>query len=210
VVFIRSDANHIQSDCSLSPRSKRIADYWLSIWKDNPCPSRPTTAPVQIKDFLSGLIFFQVVPGCSITVRMAGTDFLTLLKYELTGKDWLAETPFQDREERLAIYSQVACGSIAIGRWTFQRHQMGETCCEKLLLPMRPRPGVDGIPVLGFVDWTSAGMRPDHPPCPASIPLPQIIDLAIFTKDIGACGAAGSTWEKRPYAAHAERTGNTP
>jgi hypothetical protein len=187
VPFIRSDAHHILSDRNLSPRSKRIANYWLSIWDGDNCPAREAVTPAPIKDLLPGLIFFQVIPGRSVTVRMAGTDFLTLLKFELTGSDWLAVTPQQDRAQRLEVFTAVAQGAIGFSRWTFPHYWLGETSCEKLLLPLSPRPGTEAIPVLGFVDWQAAGMRPDHQADLAAIPLPQILDLAFFKKGGPVC-----------------------
>ncbi|HEX4270478.1 MAG TPA: PAS domain-containing protein [Rhizomicrobium sp.] len=185
--FIKSDAHHILSERNLSLRCKRIADYWLSIWDGDECPARDAVTPAPIKDLLPGLIFFQVVPDRSVTVRMAGTDFLNLLKFELTGSDWLAVTPLQDRDERLTVFSRVARGNIAFSRWTFSHYWQGETSCEKLLLPLRARPGTEGIPILGFVDWPAAGIQPDDQPSLAAIPPPQILDLAFFTKGGRIC-----------------------
>ena len=128
--FTHSDAHHILSVHSLSPRSKRIADYWLSIWDGDKCPAREAVAPGPIKDLLPGLIFFQVIPDHLVTVRMAGTDFGHLLKLELTGRDWLAVTPQEDRAERLRIFSAVTQGAIAVTRWTFPHPWLGETVCE--------------------------------------------------------------------------------
>jgi hypothetical protein len=187
VPFIRSDAHHILSDRNLSPRSKRIANYWLSIWDGDNCPAREAVTPAPIKDLLPGLIFFQVIPGRSVTVRMAGTDFLTLLKFELTGSDWLAVTPQQDRAQRLEVFTAVAQGAIGFSRWTFPHYWLGETSCEKLLLPLSPRPGTEAIPVLGL--WT--GRRPE---CgrtirPISRPFrfPKILDLAFSKKGGPVC-----------------------
>lgn len=150
VPFTHSDAYHILSDRKLSPRSKRIADYWLSLWDGDDLPPRQAISPAAIKDLLPALIFFEVVPAHSVRVRMAGTDFGQLLKFELTGRDWLAVTPQHDRAERLAVFSAVAEGAIAVNRWTFPHYWLGETVCEKLLLPLKPLPAPTSFPFLAL------------------------------------------------------------
>lgn len=90
----------------------------------------------------------------AINVRMAGTRFETYLGADPSGQDWLELTPAHYRVERLAAFTGVAAGGIAKGEWHFR--SLDELyVCEKILLPLRLEPDVPGIPVLGFVDWTS-------------------------------------------------------
>ena len=119
-------------------------------------------------------MFFRVVLGRSVTVRMAGTNLYALLKQELTGKDWLAVTCREDREARLSVFSDVARGSIALGRWAFPQDARRVIRCEKLLLPLRPALGDTEIPVLGFIDWTPT-LAEDPDICLKTAPPPEII-----------------------------------
>lgn len=150
-----------------------MADYWLSIWDADRYPKRTSIVPSKIKALLPGLIIFSVLPGASVRVRMAGTGFYNLLKQELTGQDWLVRTPAADRDQRLAVFSDVARGAAALGRWTFADGSIHHIRCEKLLLPLSPAAGEDEIPALGFIDWTAASGG--HGGDLQSIPLPRIL-----------------------------------
>jgi len=173
VNFSKTDACRILSTFDLAPRTAQIAQHWLSLWDGDRCPGRASILPANIKTLLPGLILFRVTPNRSVTVRMAGTSFYPMLQLELTGKDWLAHTPDADRHTRLAVFSDVANGAIAVGRWIFHPGTLREVRCEKLLLPLSPAPGDDGIPVLGFVDWM--GGAGSHDVDLKQIPLPRIL-----------------------------------
>ncbi len=172
--FTKPVAQHILSGQALSPRTQRIAEYWLSLWDEDNLPARRAIAPSRIKDLLPGLIFFQVVPDRSVTVRMAGTDFCTLLRQELSGADWLQATPPSDRAIRLGVFSAVARGAVGLGQWRFSHPWLSTVCCEKLLLPLRPEP--PGAPVLGFVDWTALRRSCNRETDLDVIAPPQILD----------------------------------
>jgi hypothetical protein len=174
VDFSKDAACRIFSNCNLAPRTSRIAEYWLSIWDGECLPARASIAPTQIKPLLSGVIIFRVVPGQSVTVRMAGTGHYAVLKFELTGQDWLAATSRKDQAARLAILSDVARGGMALGRWIFPQKFGREIRCEKLLLPLRPESGDSGIPVLGFIDW-APGIEYGADISLQKIPLPDAI-----------------------------------
>lgn len=178
-------AQHILSDTDISPRCQRIASYWLSLWDDNvSLPTRGAIAPSQIKPLLSGIIVFQVVPGRSAHVRMAGTDFCTLLKFEPTGMDWLAITPAADRTERLRVFSSVARGAIGRNRWRFLRPGADDAGCDKLLLPLKPEGG--GIPILGFVDWSAVRHAGTGPRSLQAIGVPRALEDIPVHKGGGA------------------------
>ncbi|HEY0266078.1 MAG TPA: PAS domain-containing protein [Rhizomicrobium sp.] len=187
MLFTKTTAQHILSERKLCPRTERIALYWLSLWDGDILPARAAIHPGDIKDLLPGLIFFEVVPRRTVTVRMAGTDFCTLLKRELTGADWLQATPQPDRATRLAVFSQVARGAIGFGRWNFSRPWHGMIACEKLLLPLRPEPQLRGVPVLGFVDWSPVRHGRDRDPVLDAIAPPQILDPAFFPEGGKIC-----------------------
>lgn len=172
--FSKDEVSRIFSNCTFASRTAQIADYWLSLWDADGYPARASIAPSQIKPLLPGLIFFRVVLGRSVTVRMAGTNLYALLKVELTGKDWLAVTRREDRDARLSTFSAVARGNIALGRWTFPQGDRRAIRCEKLLLPLRPASGDSEIPVLGFIDWTPSVIEePDV--SLKTVPLPEMI-----------------------------------
>lgn len=106
---------------------------------------------------------------------MAGTHLYKLLNFELTGADWLAITPRRDRDARLAVFSDVASGGIALGRWTFPQDGHRAIRCEKLLLPLRAGAGDDAVAVLGFIDWIpSTAQNPDVRL--KNIPSPELLD----------------------------------
>jgi hypothetical protein len=156
VALVKTDALNLLSQIEFSPRCKQIADYWLSIWDGDLLPQRGRVQPVRIKSLLPGVILFDVVPNKSVKVRLAGTEFWSILKLQLTGGDWLAMTPLRDRAERLRIFSDVARGGIGFNQWGFEIEQRGMAVGEKLLLPLLGGPGDAAIPVLGFVDWVRA------------------------------------------------------
>jgi hypothetical protein len=153
VALVKSDALHLLSQIEFSPRCKQIAEYWLSIWDGDLLPQRGRVEIARIKSLLPGVILFDVVPNKSVKVRLAGTEFWSILKLQLTGGDWLAMTPLKDRAERLRIFSAVARGAIGFNQWGFEIEQRGMAVGEKLLLPLRGNAEDTAIPVLGFVDW---------------------------------------------------------
>jgi hypothetical protein len=152
----KNDLRRILAQVDFSERCQQLADYWLSLCRDNAFPSRDKIDPSRIKPLLPGIIIFEVVPDASVRVGLCGTDFRAALKVELSGADWLARTPAKNRAERLKVFSQVARGAIAFNRWCFTHDipGVGVAMCEKLLLPLRARKGLPAIPVLGFVDWS--------------------------------------------------------
>ncbi len=182
MLFTKTNAQHILSERSLSPRTQRIAEYWLSLWYDDNLPARGAINPSQIKDLLPGVILFQVVPNLAVRVRMAGTDFCTLLRRELTGADWLQATPQADRAIRLDVFSDVARGAVGFSQWRFSRPWHGTVSCEKLLLPLAPEPGLPGMPILGFVDWTALRQSHDREPDLGVIAPPHILNPVHFTE----------------------------
>jgi len=149
-----------------------MASYWLSLWDGDTPPSRKAIAPADIKPLLPGVIFFQFNPDRSVSVRMAGTDFCTLLNRELTGTDWLSVTPHGDRDMRLHVFSRIAQGAIGFNRWRFPRRLFGTVACEKLLLPLCADDGEPAI--LGFVDWSELRMSMAAPPSLSTIPPPAV------------------------------------
>lgn len=175
--FSQEDTRRILSNCTLAPRTARIAEYWLSLWDADGYPARASISPSQIKPLLPGVVIFRVVPGRSVMVRMAGTHLYKLLNFELTGADWLAITPRKDRDARLAIFSNVAQGGMALGRWAFPQEGRCAVRCEKLLLPLRAAPGDDATAVLGFVDWIPNALD-DAEVSLKGIPPPELLDHA--------------------------------
>jgi hypothetical protein len=154
----KNDLRRILAKVDFSERCQQLADYWLSLWRDNALPARDTIDPARIKGLLPGVIIFEVVPDRSVKIGLAGTDFRTALKVELSGADWLARTPPKDRAERLRVFSAVARGAIAFNRWCFIHNVpgVGVAACEKLLLPLQAGNDKAITPVLGFVDWSDA------------------------------------------------------
>lgn len=175
--LLKTAAQDILSLHTLSPRSRLIADYWLSLWDGDTLPARTDINPAAIKELLPHIVFFWVTPHQAVRVGLAGTAFRFLCKTEISNRDWLALTPPEGRNARLSIFSLIAHGTIGFNIWRFPQITGKISRCEKLLLPLRAEPGTD-IPVLGFVDWPALRDGYLSNVDLAAIPPPVLFDAA--------------------------------
>lgn len=141
----------------ISQASRQIVDYWLSLADDGELPVRAAFDPTAASELLRGCGLFDVVPGKSVTCRIAGTVFKLVLGQKLAGADWLAMTPPRHRAQRLVRYSAVAQGAIGVGRRLVGAEGREPQRVEEMMLPFAGT-GEDGAtPVLVHTDWRPEG-----------------------------------------------------
>jgi hypothetical protein len=136
--------------------NRRLAEYWLTQWDDDRLPqwSRFGTAP--IADLLPGCALIEV-QGRVLHCASWGEALVRSTGMDMTGKDWLGETPEAGRAERLARYTAVANGSVGHAM-RYAQHRSGAVhYVEEIMLPFAPR-SAGARPVLVHVAW-----RPTDP-----------------------------------------------
>ena len=150
--FDRGAVLEIASNLELAPSNRRLLRHWLSLWSGNALPDRATINPANLKPLLSNLMMFDVVPGTSVVVRLAGTMFNFVLGTELTGRDWIALAPADHRAERLRVFSDIAAGAIGRGVRTLTMNTGETRSCEEILLPFRGEKESDVRTVLAHIN----------------------------------------------------------
>lgn len=98
---------------SLSAANRRLAHYWLSLWKSDEPPLRGDILPSKIKDLLAGIAIIDLRADGTACCRLAGSSICMAIGMDITGKDILALTPEQFRAERRARYEAVTAGAIS-------------------------------------------------------------------------------------------------
>ena len=152
-MFDRGAALRIVSGLGLAPANRAIADHWLSLWTGAGLPDRSALRPASLKALLPNLVLFDVVPGRSVVVRLAGTTMAQVLGVELTGRDWIESAPREYRPQRLRIFSDIAHGAIGRGVRKVEMKAGGSRTCEEILLPFR---GKESQLVVCHVDWDTS------------------------------------------------------
>ncbi|HWA29903.1 MAG TPA: PAS domain-containing protein [Rhizomicrobium sp.] len=132
------------SKLPLSVANRRLAQYWLSLWRGDEMPLRADFSPSQAREHLPGIGLFEVRPNEGTRCRLAGTVFTHAVGRELTGCDWREYTHKDLWAERLKRNTEIAMGSVGVG--------------------IRHNPRVDGLRVtqelqLPFADRSEAGSR---------------------------------------------------
>ncbi len=122
----------------LTHSNGEVAARWLGLWRGDALPVRESFRPANFKTFLPTVVLFNVVPGESVTVRLAGTRYAHMLGREMTGEDWVAAAPPQYRATRLGLYSQVARGAILFGHRRLATTDGADYLCEEIVLPFAP------------------------------------------------------------------------
>jgi hypothetical protein len=151
--FDRGATFRIVSDLELSPSNSRLIHHWLSLWNGNALPYRNAIKPADLKMLLPNLIMFDVIPGKSVFIRLAGTNFGFVLGMDLTGKDWIDLAPDEYKSERLRIFSDIAAGAIGRGVRSIEMNAGGSRPSEEILLPFRGDEDGGARLVLAHVDW---------------------------------------------------------
>ncbi len=131
----------------------RFARYWLSLWQGDRLPMRANFKPKAIAGLLPSICIFEVVPGKSVFCRLAGSHIVEGAGRDITGLDWLALTPPEDRAERLSRFSAVADGAIGRGMRTARRLSGEYQLAEEIMLPFGDAGGGGARQILTFIGW---------------------------------------------------------
>ncbi len=135
--FLKAKAAEGFAALDLALESRRIADYWLSLWEGNELPLRARFEPLHVRDLLPGVMVMEVKPGERVRVRLSGSAINAAVGMDLTGKDLLELTPDQDRRTRLERNSQSALGNAG---WSLRRGTSPDGAtwsAEEVYLPFR-------------------------------------------------------------------------
>lgn len=134
-----------------------LIDYWLSLWADGKPPPRAKLSLTKIKQFLPGILLFEVIPDQRVTVRLAGTGYRYILKKDPTGEDWIAAAPQDHRATRLKIFSAVARGAILVAHRRIAMLRGQDMISEEILVPFLPDP-TGAVPVLARVNFSEGDL----------------------------------------------------
>jgi hypothetical protein len=93
--------------------NRAFANYWLSLWDGDDLPLRAAFNPTRVRDLLPGIVILAVRPGESVHCRLAGSAIQMGLGIDITGKDWLAMTPDDQKSTRLARLGQLLDGAAS-------------------------------------------------------------------------------------------------
>jgi hypothetical protein len=93
--------------------NRAFANYWLSLWDGDDLPLRAAFNPARARDLLPGIVILAVRPGESVHCRLAGSAIHMGLGVDITGKDWLAMTPDDQKSTRLARLGQLVEGAAS-------------------------------------------------------------------------------------------------
>jgi hypothetical protein len=151
--FDRILLRKILAEVDLAPANYQLVDYWLSLCSEGRLPERAAVRPGDMKQLLTNLILFDVVPGRSVKVRLAGTAFNFAFGMELKGKDWIRIAPVSHRPRRLRLFSDIAMGAIGRGKRRVEMSPAGSYCFEEVFLPCRADAETGIYPVVGHMDW---------------------------------------------------------
>jgi hypothetical protein len=151
--FDRSAVAATVARLDLTPAQGKLAEYWLSLWNGDVLPPRNGFHPARVKTLLPMLAIFDVVPDRSVTVRLAGTAYTTVLGRELTGTDWLGVLPAGQRASRLRSFSEIARGAIGKGTRRIELHGTKSAECFEFLLPFQEEKEGGNHPVICHVEW---------------------------------------------------------
>ena len=142
---------------NLSPSNLRMVDYWLSLSADGALPLRKAFDPATASEVLPGCALFEVQPGKSVRIRIAGLVFRLVFGPNIAGQDWLAVTPARHRRQRMIRYSAVAQGAIGVGRRRVVSEGRQPVHIEEMMFPFADV-AEDGTRfVLVHTDWQPEG-----------------------------------------------------
>jgi len=141
----------------LSPSNLKMVDYWLSLSVDGALPLRKAFDPAAASEVLPGCALFEVHPGKSVRIRIAGMVFRLVFGPNIAGQDWLAVTPARHRRQRLVRYSAVAQGAIGVGRRRVVSEGRQPVHIEEMMFPFADVAEDGARSVLVHTDWRPEG-----------------------------------------------------
>jgi len=131
----------------------RLARYWLSLWRAGQLPMRADFKPKAITEILPSLSIFEVVLGVSVYCRLAGSHIVQGAGRDITGLDWLALTPPENRAVRLSRFSDVAHGAVGRGMRSARRVSGDMQLAEEIMLPFGDVGSSGARQVLTYIGW---------------------------------------------------------
>ena len=136
----KSAVERILAELNLEASNRALADNWLSLWDGDALPPRSKFNPARLKNYLPGILLFDVVPDRSVTVRLAGTGYRYVLRKDPTGADWIAAAPESHRATRLSAFSAIARGAVLVAHRRVAMLHDDDFISEEIILPFAPEP----------------------------------------------------------------------
>lgn len=137
---------------ALSAANRDVADYWLSLWTDRP-PTRSQFEPRHLKAHIPAIGIFEVMPDDRVICRLAGGYLESALGYNLTGRDLLAVTPKEEREDRVRFTRAIVEGAISFALRRFLKPDGSQTIADEIALPFADVTGQGGRRYLFHSAW---------------------------------------------------------
>ena len=130
-----------------------VANYWLSLWKDNTPPTFSTFDPSRIREAIAGLSIFEVRSDDQVTCRFAGAAYKFFFGFDIVGRNWIELTPPGERQLRQARIRTIVGGAVCLGRRRApDRVPDQELFCD-LNLPLAPAELGAPYHFLVYADW---------------------------------------------------------
>ncbi|HEX2591168.1 MAG TPA: PAS domain-containing protein [Rhizomicrobium sp.] len=147
----------------LGPLNRRFANYWLSLWDGDNLPSRSALNPARLRDLLPGVVLLEVRGREAIRCRVAGTAIQQGLGFDITGKDWLAMTPEDQKPVRLHRIDELLAGAGSRNLREGYTVTGSQVCAEEVQFPFADV-GEDGSRLLiSHVAWRAGSAARGNP-----------------------------------------------
>jgi hypothetical protein len=162
--------------------NRRLADYWLSLWRGDALPEWEHFRMSEVGDLEAGISVFELHPEGVLLCTVCGEAVARSLGMNLTGKDWLAYTAPEQRPARLNGFSTVAAGQV-LHAVRYAHHRSGELhYVEELLLPFAERTG-GARPILSHIGWRPTSRQDSEPEIRNSRTVPDEVVLVSLSPD---------------------------
>ena len=137
---------------ALSAANREVADYWLSLWREDP-PMRGQFEPRCLKAHIPAIGIFEVMPDDRVICRLAGSYLETALGYNLTGRDLLEVTPKEEREDRIRFTHAIVEGAISFAMRRFSKSDGSQIVVDEIALPFADVTSQSGRRYLFHSGW---------------------------------------------------------
>jgi hypothetical protein len=156
-VFSHSAATRRIREAVFGKANRRLADYWLSLWRGDALPDWSAFRMSAVSELEPGISVFELHPENVLLCIVCGAAVARSIGMDITGKDWLALSAPDQRASRLNGFTAIARGQAGQAI-RYAQHRSGEVhYVEELLLPFAAGSG-GAIPVLSHIAW-----RPSDP-----------------------------------------------